>query len=216
LIIPFRNLWFNTPERTDIAKFVHHAPSIRNLALEALKEMKISQDSLMAYHWRFGEDSCAFHKVPDKDFCYGTSVFTWVKMEDALFALREVIKEAGNIHHMYLAIASSFNPKEMLKKLKDGLSAVGVSISTSSELKVLQNIQDPYILSLVEQEICSLSKVFIASTDSTWSDFVVDYIVANKLPQKVYGFTELLKKYNMDFKEMNLMHERVKQGYKDT
>jgi len=58
-----------------------------------------------------------------------------------------------------------------------------------------------------------LSKVFIASTDSTWSDFIVDFIKANELPQKVLGFSDLFKKHNRTVIEMNLTVERQKQRF---
>lgn len=91
LMIPFRNLWFDTPERLGVAKYVHHHDSIRNvrdiarfywifnffaqLAFQALAEMKVTKESLIAYHWRFGEDSCAYFasENPEMDFCWGTS-----------------------------------------------------------------------------------------------------------------------------------------------
>jgi len=210
LACPFRNIWFAEKERVYMSKYVHHTHYIQETAQAALKEMKVDPKNLIAFHWRFGEDSCALHPDPNMDFCWGTSIFCWAKLTDVLFIIESIMKETGILEDMeqkilYLAISTNFNPENTLVRLQDGLSRLNATIMRSTSLATLSSVKDNYFLSLIEQEICGLSKIFIASTWSTWSDYVVDWITANSKSQFVFSLDSLFKKYQKNYTEYNLM-----------
>jgi len=211
LALPFRNVWFAEQERQDQAAYVQHADLIQRRAQVALKEMRVQPKNLISFHWRFGEDSCAVYKNEGMDFCWGTSIFCWAKLTDVLFVIESVMKEAGILEDpepkiLYLAISNTFNPTDTLSQLQKGLSKLNVTIMRSTSLDTFKIEKDNYYISLIEQEICGLSKIFIASTWSTWSDYVVDWITVTKPDQHVFSMDSLFKKYGRNFSENNLFH----------
>ena len=82
--------------------------------------MNVDPETLLAFHWRFGEDSCAIYKRDGYDFCFGTSMFRWAKMTDVLTVLYKLVKK-HNIKSIFFAIADNFEDKAMYSKLEQGL-----------------------------------------------------------------------------------------------
>eukprot|EP01123_Difflugia_compressa_P015400 TRINITY_DN8617_c0_g1_i1.p1 TRINITY_DN8617_c0_g1~~TRINITY_DN8617_c0_g1_i1.p1 ORF type:complete len:507 (-),score=54.74 TRINITY_DN8617_c0_g1_i1:35-1555(-) len=204
---PFRNIWFGEEERQQLGKYVYHANYIHELAVKAISEMGVTSDDILSYHWRFGEDSCAIYTVPNMTFCWGTSVFCWAKIEDVIFVVTSIINQTRTLSKrsvFYLSISIKFNPKEMLAQLRDSLNPYNITIITSPEVPTLASITDNYILSLVEQEICALSKNFIASSFSTWSDYIVDWMVSTGRGDHVFIMNDLFEKYSKKFVQLVL------------
>eukprot|EP01124_Arcella_intermedia_P034554 TRINITY_DN8587_c0_g1_i1.p1 TRINITY_DN8587_c0_g1~~TRINITY_DN8587_c0_g1_i1.p1 ORF type:complete len:521 (+),score=155.54 TRINITY_DN8587_c0_g1_i1:41-1603(+) len=211
LACPFRNIWFAEKERQDIAKYVYHSKEIQQKALKALTEMGVEKENLISYHWRFGEDSCAVYQVEGLDFCWGTSIFSWAKLDDALYILNDLLNKTTSQKSnkiLYLSISNTFNPTSTLEKLSQGLALTNTKIMRSTMVPSLNAITDNYQLSLIEQEICGLSSLFIASSFSTWSDYIVDYKTVNQ--GQVYSMDDLFHQYNKPFQQLNLFEERAK------
>ena len=81
-------------------------------------------------------------------------------------------------------------------------------------MELLESIKDNYFLSLVEQVICEKSKVFVASTDSTWSDFVVDNMKMNYPDSHVHALDKMLASEGYKFEVINLYQEQKAQAGK--
>lgn len=224
LALPFRNLWYGRAEQEHLGKFVIHADSVKERGSKAIQEMGATKDTLLSFHWRFGEDSCAVFDFEDYDFCFGTSLFRWTRISSVVTVLHEVIHQYS-ICTLYLAIADHFEDKDMYTKFETQLLALlannhtcatgPIKLFRSNQVPMLQSLKsDNYMLSLVEQVICEESRVFVASTDSTWSDFVVDAITMHEhKPGTIQSLDKLLSQKNFPFKLLNLFQEeKVRKG----
>jgi len=212
---PFR-LVAESTERKSLATLLEHAPKIKETVKEAFKEAKIDPSKLLTIHWRWGEDTCGRWLSPaphtDYDFCWGTAVFHFAKLDDILVSLRSYI-DTKDVKYVYLAVSPMYHDKVAYEKLFNALANIHVQLIVSANIPVLAATTDNYILSLVEQEICSSSAVFIASGDSTWSDFVRDYHREKELDDKKNGriydgpevttFEAILSRHSKDFTSWN-------------
>jgi len=199
---PFRNV-AEQDERRSIAKYLVHSQHVVDTALRAIKE--ISSVNLMCVHWRYGEDSCGWYNSPDPqyDFCWGTTVFHFAKIVDIVTVLQQAIKDF-QVSSVYLAVAAHYEDPAVFPKLDEGLRGINTPLYRFSRVESLVNAtvpQDNYYSSLYEQELCTRSKFFIRSSDSTWSDNIVAYIEATGNPYgtQIYSFDQLLKKHNLPF-----------------
>eukprot|EP01126_Amoeba_proteus_P039298 TRINITY_DN4137_c0_g1_i14.p1 TRINITY_DN4137_c0_g1~~TRINITY_DN4137_c0_g1_i14.p1 ORF type:complete len:402 (-),score=75.43 TRINITY_DN4137_c0_g1_i14:213-1418(-) len=176
LAFPFRTV-AETEERQSLARFLVHSKEVADIAKNVVKEMDADARNLLSIHWRWGEDSCGWYYSPephnDYDFCWGTSVFHYAKLEDILSVLINLAKRK-NMNRVYLSVSKSYLDVPTLETIQRAMKKVGILLFRSVDLPSLRDLEE-YYLSLVEQEVCSSSKVFVASTDSTWSDFVRDY-----------------------------------------
>jgi len=121
--------------------------------------------------------------------------------------LKKVIKEQA-VSTVYLAVSSIYNDPVVLQKLRDFMVEQKVQLFVGSErLKTLQNITDNYYLSLIEQEICSKSQTFIWSSDSTWSDFIVNHNDQVNGSLVSISFAKLLKANKLPFSTWNRVRD---------
>eukprot|EP01126_Amoeba_proteus_P042087 TRINITY_DN4563_c0_g1_i4.p1 TRINITY_DN4563_c0_g1~~TRINITY_DN4563_c0_g1_i4.p1 ORF type:complete len:370 (+),score=53.72 TRINITY_DN4563_c0_g1_i4:306-1415(+) len=220
----FRNV-AETTERKAIATNLVYAKEIQDLARNAVKEIGTKPENMLSIHWRWGELSCAKwlspDPRPDDDFCWGTSLFHYARSDDVLESIVSFGKEK-NITHIFLAVSKIFNDGKVLSKFREKLKASKITLLVSSDFKSLGNITDNYYLSLVEQQICSSSKLFIASGDSTWSDYIRDYHREHKKKMdsgqkdtnysytEIITFEELLLKHRKPFTNWNKFHDTAK------
>eukprot|EP01126_Amoeba_proteus_P042340 TRINITY_DN4597_c0_g1_i3.p1 TRINITY_DN4597_c0_g1~~TRINITY_DN4597_c0_g1_i3.p1 ORF type:complete len:484 (-),score=80.84 TRINITY_DN4597_c0_g1_i3:96-1547(-) len=177
IMFPFRNVVVNE-ERAGLSRLLVHSQEVKKNASRALAEIKVNPQNLLSIHWRWGEDTCGKWLSPEPrtsdDFCWGTAVFHFASSADVFESLKKFISNA-NISHIFLAVSALYHDKEIMVQMQKAMTEIGISIFTSSNLKSLGEIKDNYYLSLVEQEMCSMSRLFVASGDSTWSDFIRDY-----------------------------------------
>jgi len=168
---PFRSVDGEHDDLTlESAKVIERAKYIKDLAKQAWLQMGTTQDKLLAVHWRHGEQTCRVEKESlheGYDFCFGTSAYFWANLTDFISVLQNQLTEKG-LTHIYLATDS---PDQVLyEKMKTMLP-----IRRASDIPILSNITDNYYLSLVEQEICTQAKFFVASAQTTWSEFIINY-----------------------------------------
>eukprot|EP01126_Amoeba_proteus_P040873 TRINITY_DN4383_c0_g4_i4.p1 TRINITY_DN4383_c0_g4~~TRINITY_DN4383_c0_g4_i4.p1 ORF type:complete len:393 (+),score=66.95 TRINITY_DN4383_c0_g4_i4:313-1491(+) len=177
LVCPFKNVQEST-ERQSLATLLVHSKEIKDLASRALVEMKVNTSDMLAIHWRWGEDSCGRWLSPrphtDYDFCWGTSVFHFARVKDVTESLKKFVRSRG-ITHIFLSVSKSYRDEDVLRKLVNSVKLENITIFVGSDLDTFKPITDNYYLSLIEQELCSVSGFFIASGDSTWSEFVLEY-----------------------------------------
>jgi len=208
--IPFRNV-AESKERKSLAKYLTRAPWIVDIAKEAYKEMNVT--SLMTIHWRWGEDSCGVWLSPSPneewEFCYGTAVFHYAAMESIFTSLRKIFA-AKKVSTVYLAVSMKYHDTAVLEKLRKFMDQEKIAFFVGQEsLKVLTPINDNYYLSLIEQEICAKSNTFIWSSDSTWSDFIVDHQKQTQSPLETISFSQLLSDNKFPFSTYNRLNDVV-------
>jgi hypothetical protein len=177
LCFPFRSIEGSMSDLvTEVSGLFERAPSIKELATKAWEDMSTTHDKVLAVHWRHGEQTCrienpTLHK--GFDFCFGTSAYIWAKLSDIIEVLKNELKN-HNLTHIYLATDS--DDTVLYERMKKELP-----ISRATDIPALSSLSDNYILSLVEQEICSRAKFFVASAQTTWSEFIINYWDSKKL-----------------------------------
>jgi len=204
LCFPYSSV-FQGQERNSIIKYLNRSQYIKDVVKTALEEMGTKPENLLSIHWRFGEDSCAWYSSPDPqyDFCWGTAVFHYAKVSDVLFVLLDFIKNA-NVSHVYISVASHYLDLNVMKQMEDLFSKENIKYYRSINVPSLNNINDNYYLSLVEQEICSTSRLFCRSDSSTWSDFIVNWVKqSEKSFPTIVSLGELLGKHQKPFSTWN-------------
>eukprot|EP01124_Arcella_intermedia_P031542 TRINITY_DN713_c0_g1_i2.p1 TRINITY_DN713_c0_g1~~TRINITY_DN713_c0_g1_i2.p1 ORF type:complete len:579 (+),score=118.50 TRINITY_DN713_c0_g1_i2:18-1754(+) len=218
LAFPFRNLGYeiNNEVYDLLPKYLIHSDWVQEKAWEAIREMgirRLDRDNadFISLHWRYGELTCKVEPPivhEGYDFCWGTSIFYWSTMDDIYEAMKPLFEKFSN---PVVFIATDIKEtEEMYRKFLSFLSRIPkIRVFRASQLSCLESITDNYYLSLVEQEICSISKVFIRSTGSTWSDFVSDFVkCVDFKPIKATSFNKLLDAKNLPWTERNCFSDK--------
>ena len=77
------------------------------------------------------------------------------------------------------------------------------ALTTMILLIFVGNITDNYYLSLIEQEICAKATTFVWSSDSTWSDFIVDHNEHSGRALETISFAKLLERQKYHYTTWN-------------
>eukprot|EP01125_Pyxidicula_operculata_P011465 TRINITY_DN3759_c0_g1_i2.p1 TRINITY_DN3759_c0_g1~~TRINITY_DN3759_c0_g1_i2.p1 ORF type:complete len:426 (-),score=50.50 TRINITY_DN3759_c0_g1_i2:314-1591(-) len=179
------------------ARSLQRSQHIVDKADMAIKEFGSKTENLVSFHWRHGEQTCRveewyYHK--GYDFCWGTSSYFWANLTDVISALKKFVEDQ-HITHIYLATDTV--DTNIYQRMKENLP-----ISRASDISVLSSIDDNYYLSLVEQEICTQSKIFIGSSQSTWTEYIHDYWSVTRmrdLTKSYWSLDRILKHYGYGY-----------------
>jgi len=154
-----------------------HSKYVTNVADKVLEELQVAEGDFLALHWRFGEDSCGWYFSPDPqyDFCWGTVQIHFANVTDVIYVITELAKEI-NVKVIYMAVAAHYVDPDILAVLERDFTKNNIRLYRSRTVSVLDQIDDNYYLSLIEQEIMIRSKVFCSSDSSTWSEYIISWI----------------------------------------
>eukprot|EP01124_Arcella_intermedia_P024583 TRINITY_DN4169_c1_g2_i1.p1 TRINITY_DN4169_c1_g2~~TRINITY_DN4169_c1_g2_i1.p1 ORF type:complete len:589 (-),score=100.58 TRINITY_DN4169_c1_g2_i1:75-1841(-) len=171
IAFPFRNLEGALNEHVgETARHFERTRKTKETAEQAWNEMGTTKEKLLTVHWRHGEQTCRVEKEiyhEGFDFCFGTSAYFWTKLDDFIELLEGLLKQQ-DLTHIYLATDSV--DTVIYERMKSKLP-----IRRASDIPTLMKIDDNYMLSLVEQEICTQSRYFVASAQTTWSEFITNH-----------------------------------------
>eukprot|EP01126_Amoeba_proteus_P016023 TRINITY_DN17323_c0_g1_i1.p2 TRINITY_DN17323_c0_g1~~TRINITY_DN17323_c0_g1_i1.p2 ORF type:complete len:139 (+),score=33.39 TRINITY_DN17323_c0_g1_i1:1734-2150(+) len=118
------------------------------------------------------------------------------------------VVESRAVKVVYLAVSPLYYDEFVLSEFERTFQEAGVRLYRGAELESIRAIEDNYYTSLVEQEICSSSKFFLASGSSTWSDFIQDEHRERKkanmdMKLEIETFNGLLLTNNMPYTTWN-------------
>eukprot|EP01126_Amoeba_proteus_P021465 TRINITY_DN2181_c0_g1_i1.p1 TRINITY_DN2181_c0_g1~~TRINITY_DN2181_c0_g1_i1.p1 ORF type:complete len:399 (+),score=69.66 TRINITY_DN2181_c0_g1_i1:63-1259(+) len=141
---PFRTVR-PIPERRSLSLYLVHDHWIKEVASNALKEIRAQPERMLSIHWRWGETTCARwlspEPNPDFDFCWGTSVFHYARYSDVFSSLKSLIKKA-HITHIFLAVSLKYHDRLIFEKFFDDMKRENISVITSASLQVLRTYEE--------------------------------------------------------------------------
>eukprot|EP01126_Amoeba_proteus_P021477 TRINITY_DN2181_c0_g2_i6.p1 TRINITY_DN2181_c0_g2~~TRINITY_DN2181_c0_g2_i6.p1 ORF type:complete len:323 (-),score=45.49 TRINITY_DN2181_c0_g2_i6:20-988(-) len=127
---PFRTVR-PIPERRSLSLYLVHDHWIKEVASNALKEIRAQPERMLSIHWRWGETTCARwlspEPNPDFDFCWGTSVFHYARYSDVFSSLKSLIKKA-HITHIFLAVSLKYHDRLIFEKFFDDMKRENISV----------------------------------------------------------------------------------------
>ncbi|XP_006815163.1 uncharacterized protein LOC102800588 [Saccoglossus kowalevskii] len=150
-----------------IDRYLIRASYIQETADKVAKQICNGED-FVALHWRnMGTAGCRHGECEKMELLY-KNIPTLVECIDKFV-------RSNNIQCIYVSTKRGENP------LISGLNSTSLTVYSQQsilQIPTLANdlnifVNDPYKFSLLEQEICIRSKLFIKNRWSTWSDFVL-------------------------------------------
>nr|XP_006824954.1 PREDICTED: uncharacterized protein LOC102805113 [Saccoglossus kowalevskii] len=162
----------------DVDLHLVRTPNVLALADE-LSEYICDGEPYLALHWRnrSAEKPCVFGSKQES-YCQQLQAVMSELAKDASVAIRRFMDQR-NIQCMYVAYPSW--SKEIIDHLGRNIDRkkIYTADNITSNVRASQIKDDFYLFSLLEQEICSRSEVFLGAGLSLWSQFVAEERLAN-------------------------------------
>ncbi|XP_070555270.1 uncharacterized protein [Ptychodera flava] len=155
-----------------LSGYVTRSPEIRRMAGRVIRNL-LDRRRYLGFHWRYNEEwkrQWCFRNTPKEvKKCRKLNTTEADTIVDAV----QNIMDVYNLEVVYLATPLDVNDKlvaELIRKLPNLYTREDLFDLSRSEVRALK--QDNYKLSLLEQELCTRSTVFLGSRMSSWSSMV--------------------------------------------
>ncbi|XP_077991275.1 uncharacterized protein LOC144445549 [Glandiceps talaboti] len=157
-----------------LSGYVTRPPEVRKLAGQVIRHV-LDRRRYLCFHWRYNKewrDQWCFKNSPKQmEMCRRLNNTDSNTITDVVQDMMDV----SNLEVVYLATPVSTQDKlviELLRKIPNLYTRDDVLESPLMAVHSKSLSRDNYKLSLLEQEICSRSTVFLASRMSSWSTIV--------------------------------------------